>query len=948
MFKRFLTVNFLLSLVFLLTTVFPSTLLSYEVTHPKVEMYSQDERVDESVGYEPVLFKKARCPRCGMEFYYIPGKESPHAHWVHYEVPEEKTDDGKGSNSALQEDNKENKVKEQASLFFKKENYGINKRLPKLQEKDLSMTGLEGPKYELRQKLTCPYDGYSFFPEGDVIEDKKMMKTVFSLEKISTIESSFAKTIPFGISKDLKQFGYDLFEAPEAKERREEVESANQSVEALGAFGLLKAVMGTSGSGGPEFSFKSTAQTTVIPISPDYVLGPGDTIIINIWGSVQESFPVEVDREGKIMLPKAGPLYVWGLKIKDAEGRIKERLDKYYTNFYMDLSMGKLRDIQIYVMGEVKKPGSYKVSSQASIFQALYAAEGPAKLGSLRKIKLIHADGKEEVVDLYPFLLQGKLVRPSRVQSGDTIFVPAIGDVVAIAGNVKRPGIYETNSEIPLQDLLSFAGGVTPTGDLQRIEVERIENNKRRVMLDIELKREDMGNFSLEDINMQNGDIVIVSPIVRLKHNFVSILGNVERPGDYALTKDMSVGDLLKRAKDFLPGTYLSRAEIARVTTDRTRQIIPIDIDNMILGEKNENILLEEWDILLVYSESQVRPPSFIEIDGAINRPGKYELTPNMKISDLIFKSGGIKPDEVIRGAELFHIMPGEQPVVREIKISQVSDIDVVIDKDIILRAGDALFVKSEPRLTERRIAAIKGEVMYPGTYSVREGEKLSALIERAGGFTNEAFLKGAVFTRKSIREAQEKMRKRFVENENRTILEEQQSILMRKGADLQASQVTESLRMRREMLDYIQSANIEGRMVIKLMPMEELKDTKYDILLEDGDAIIIPQIPSAISVIGSVNNPTSVRFEEAKGVEYYIRKTGGLTKHADKAGIYVIKANGEALNKFSMSRRIEMGDTVVVPQEFKYWTPPGQLLRDTVEILSRVAIGVGIIAALD
>ncbi len=952
MFRKFVNFNLFLSLVFLLTTLLPAGAFSYEVRLGSA--FNPEERVDESAGYAPVIYKKARCPRCGMEFYYIPGKESPHSHWVHYEIPRDKILKDARELKALSEQ-KKNKEKERKSPYglfkSKKDSDETGKDFLKAQEElsRLELNDFDRIEYELRQKLTCPYDDYGFFPEGDVMEDRKLMQSALSLEKPSIIETSFAKSIPFGVSKALIQFGYDLFEMPEEQDQKQGLETVERGGETLGALGILKAAF-SSGTGvdAPSLSFQSTSQTAVVPVSPDYVIGPGDTLIINIWGSVQESFPVEVDREGKIMLPKAGPLYVWGLKLKETETRIKQRLDKHYTNFYMDLSMGKLRDIQVYVMGEVAKPGVYGVSSQASIFQALYAAGGPTKLGSLRRVKLIHPDGKAEKIDLYPFLLQGKIIRPARVQSGDTIFVPSVGDVVAIAGNVKRPGIYETKSEIPLQDLLNFSGGITPTGDLQRLQVERIQNNERRVMLDIELSRTELGEFSLEDIKMRNGDLVIVSPIVRLKHDFVSVIGNVERPGDYALSEDMKIGDLISRAKGFLPGTYLHRAEIARVTKDRTRQIIPIDLNSIRLGEEAEDIFLSEWDILLIYSESQAQPPAFIEVDGAVNRPGKYELSPKMKVSDLIFKAGGIKPDEVIRGAELFHIMPGEQPVVRKIGIKQLSDIDIIIDKDIMLRAGDALFVQSEPRLTQRRKITIRGEVNFPGTYSIREGERISSLIERAGGFTEEAFLDGAVFTRKSIKEAQEKMRQSFIERENKSILEEQQAILLRRESGLDKGMISESMKMRRETLNFIESAKMEGRMVIRLKPLAEFKGTKYDILLEDGDVLAISQNPSAITVMGSVNNPTSVRFESGKGLEYYIRRTGGLTKHADKAGIYVIKANGEAVSKFMMSKRVGRGDTIVVPQEFKYWTPPGQLLRDTVEMLSRIAIGVGIIAALN
>jgi len=957
MFRKLRIIKLLIVSLFTLNTIFPSPSFSYQKTNPVSRSKPKKNWIDESRTYKPVMYKKVRCPRCGIEFYYIPGKEGPHSHWVQYEVKEKREEETlqPASKEAIrqavrgEDKNKQNIV----NLLTGKKT--VKKAPPKPEEP--SMTQLEQglqPRYELRQKLTCPYDGYSFFPGGGVIEDKRLMHHPSAGEKPSPIEASFSDSIPFGVSRDLRQFGYDLFRLPEKekmeREKKQEglsSETLGRSAGALSTLGMLKSLFSPSSSK-PRFSPQLTSETSVIPVGPDYIIGPGDTLVINIWGSVQESFPVEVDREGKIMLPKAGPLYVWGLKFGEAEKRIRGRLNKFYTNFNVDVSMGKLRNIQVYVMGEVKKPGSYSIASQSTVFQALYAAGGPTKLGTLRRIKIIHTDGKEGLIDLYKFLLQGHMSKSSRIQSGDTVFVPPLGDVVAIAGNVKRPGIYETKAHISLSSLLDFAGGITPTGDLQRLQVERIENNEKRIMLDIELKRTDVGKFSSKDIDLQNGDMVIVSPIVRLKHDFVSIIGNVERPGDYALTKDMKVSDLVKRAMGFLPGTYMARAEIARVTRDRTRRIIPVDLKAITLGTEESDMPLDEWDILFVYSRAEVEPPSFVEIDGAVNRPGRYELTPDEKISDIIFKAGGLRQDRFIRGAELFHIMPGEQPVVREIGIKQLSDINIVVDKDIILRSGDSLFVKSEPRLTERKLVTIKGEVRYPGSYSIREGERLSSIIERAGGFTQNAFLDGALFTRKSIREAQEKMRERFIERENRSLVEEQQAILLRRGTGISPQSISESVKMRREMLGYIASVKIEGRMVINLKPLSKLKGTKYDILMEDGDTLKIPQTPFTVTVMGSVNNPTSVPFEAGKGIEYYIRRTGGVTKHADRPGIYVIKANGEAVNKFMMSRAVEEGSTIVVPQEFKYWTPPGQLLRDTVEILSRIAVGVGIIAALN
>lgn len=952
---RFSLINFSISIIFLLTTIFPTGAFSYSNSQDAWER----DLVDESKDMDIISFKKIRCPNCLMEFFYIPGKDSPHSHWIQYEaLPEdtktEKEDPDLVSDMKDVQENVEDQKKEN-KLFsiFKFGNEAKDKFVKKEDavKKALTTHELKGQiEYKLRQQLTCPYDGFVFFPEGDLLDQAKFKPEAGLFQEPSSIESSFSKAIYFGGPKDLKQFGYELFLFA-GKSKKDEQEGdgegssqASKSLESLAALGMLKSALGGQGTqtAGLSSQITGAGDMAVVPVNSDYVVGPGDTLLINIWGSVQESFPVEVDREGKIMLPKSGPLYVWGMKLKEAESRITQRLNEYYTNFNVDVSMGKLRNIRVFIMGEVRKPGAYSVSSQSNIFQALYQAGGPTKMGSMRKIKIVSSDTKSREVDLYKFLLQGETADNSIIQSGDTIFVPPIGDVVAISGNVKRPGIYETKSDISLSALMEFAGGITPTGNLQHLQVERIKDNERRVIIDIDLKD---GNF--KDINLHNGDLVLVSPIVRLKHNFVTILGNVENPGDYGLREDMSIRDLIHSAKGIMPGTYLTRAEIARVSKDRSREIIPVNLDKMMMGGKDEDISLKEWDILLVYSEAEASSPSFVEIDGAVNKPGKYELTPNMKISDLIFKAGGVTSKDFIRGAELFHIIPGEQPVVREIGIKRIFGSTIAIDKDIMLQSGDTLFVKREPKLTEKKMITIRGEVRFPGIYPVIEGERLSDLIARAGGYTKEAFLPGSIFTRKSIKEVQEKMRARFMEKEQRTLMEEQQAMLLRAGSSANADTITQSIRARAEMMALISRADIEGRMVILLLPQEQLKHSKYDISLEDGDSITIPESPSAITVIGSVNNPTSVPFELGKGIDYYIQKTGGLTKHADRSGIYVMRANGEAINKFMMAKFVERGDTIVIPQEFKYWTPPGQLLKDTVEVLSRIAVGVGIIAAL-
>lgn len=958
--KRF--INLFIALIFFIYAIYPSSLFSSQPFAGDSDRI--DKWVDESQVQDVETFKKIRCPNCRMEFFYVPNREGLHSHFVQYESKKKVGEIDRKDNIDLeiQLKDKPDKLKdadkqdELFNLFNLKDN--AKEKSPKdikqaVRKSAHSNIGIDEVEYKIRQQLTCPYDGYKFFPEGDIIEDSKFKPKALFLEPPSSIESSFSSGISIGFQNDLKQFGYELFFVPEKSKKEKEEENGKdassdltKSIEHLTALSMLKSDL--NGQSQDQSFIISSEGTAVVPVSPDYIVGPGDTLLINIWGSVQESFPVEIDREGKIILPKSGPLYVWGLKLKEAETLITQRLNEFYTNFNVSVSMGKLRNVRVFIMGEVKKPGAYSISSQSNIFQALYKAGGPTKMGSMRKIKVISTDGASKEIDLYGFLLKGLPADNSIIQSGDTIFVPPIGDTVAISGNVKRPGIYETKGEIPLSDLLDFTGGITPTGNLQKLQVERIKDNQRRVIVDIELKTSSGEELSFKEINLRNGDMVLISPIVRLKHDFVTIIGNVETPGDYALKEDTSVKGLVETAKGLMPGTYLYRVEIARVAKDRSREIIPVNLDNIMSG-KGEDILLKEWDILLVYSEAETSGPSFVEIDGSVNKPGKYELTPNMKISDLIFRAGGVTSEDFIRGAELFHIIPGESPIVHEIGIKRISGANIEIDKDIILQAGDTLFVKSEAKLTERKMVEIKGEVKFPGRYPIIQGEHLSDLINRAGGYTEDAFLPGAVFNRKSIKDVQEKMRERFIKREQRALLEEQQAILFRAGSDTAATAVAigQSLKARMEMMDLISRVDIEGRMVVTLLPVEQLKGTKYDISLENGDFLTIPEAPSAVTVTGSVNNPTSVFFEAGKGIDYYIQRTGGLTKHADRSGIYVIRANGEAINKFMMAKFIERGDTIIIPQEVKYWTPAGQLLKDTVSIFSQLAVGVGVIAVL-
>ncbi|MEI8175565.1 MAG: SLBB domain-containing protein, partial [Candidatus Omnitrophota bacterium] len=501
------------------------------------------------------------------------------------------------------------------------------------------------------RELTCPYDGTRFFPAPEMIvteiagvretsspngygeraspssmilgQPQQVQATQGVLgtmapkmqheeEKPSRVEETFSEHIPLNVSTALKQFGYNIFKPVEKVGRNPE--KSNQSAD--GALknegGLLKTLLGgnqqsgfNTGTADTDGDFSPFNSPTEIPMISDYVLGPGDKLRISVWGQLQESFPVTVDAEGKIMLPKIGPLYLWGVKFSDAEQQIKDALGKNYTNIQITVSLAQLRTIKVFVLGEAVRPGAYTISALSNAFNALYAAGGPTKTGSLRKIKLVRKGAADRIIDLYDVLLKGENSQDYKLEGSETIFVSPIGDVIGVAGNVKRPAIYELNGKAKLADCLAMAGGLSSVAYLQRIQLERVKDHDRKVVLDLEFKSlEDLTN-SPNNLDIQDGDLVIVFPITSARYNFVSITGSVLRPGDYELKEGMILKDLIAKAGGVLPGTYLKRAEIARFKGDQMREIIAVDLTELASGSEEGKTLLKEWDVITLYSQRE-------------------------------------------------------------------------------------------------------------------------------------------------------------------------------------------------------------------------------------------------------------------------------------------------------------------------------------------------------
>lgn len=587
-----------------------------------------------------------------------------------------------------------------------------------------------------------------------------------------------------------------------------------------------------------------------IPVGPEYVLGPGDNLTINVWGAVDSTIVRTVDRNGRIVLPKVGDLRVWGLTFSQADRLIREQLGRYFRGFQTSVTMGRLRTVRVHVVGEVCQPGVYTLSSLATVTNALYAAGGPSKLGSLRDVRLLRNGYEVGRLDLYDFLLRGDRTRDFRLASGDTIFVPTIGDVAAVTGEVKRPAIYEVRGAMRLADLVEMAGGITPAAYLKRVQIVRSQPSAERVTLDVDLTQFYLRGDPAANPPVNAGDLVLIHRSDPRVYNTVRVEGAVKYPGAYELKPMMRISQLLP-AEKLLPEAYPDRVEVARRRQDLSVEILAVDLRKAWTGDRQQDIALKPLDEVTVRTE--------------------------------------LKP---------------------------------------------------------ARTVTLAGQVARPGTYTIAEGERLSSVIERAGGFTDRAYLRGAVFTREALRRVEQEQLNQFMKLQEQRLLASASSVIVGAEKEELASQQA-ALTAQRELLRALASRVVLGRMVVRLDEPARLKGTGDDIVLAAGDSLTVPERPQSVFVIGSVRNSTSVKWEPDQSAEYYINRVGGFAKEADREEVHIVRADGSAVAGFTRLRTLEPGDAVVVPpkHEEKIRTLP--TVRDVVTTVGQALLGLAAIAVL-
>jgi protein involved in polysaccharide export with SLBB domain len=787
-----------------------------------------------------------------------------------------------------------------------------------------------------------------------------------------------------------------------------------------------------------------------LPVGPEYVVGPGDSLSINLWGGVSQRIVRVVDREGRVNLPEAGPLLVSGHSLGEVQLAVQQALRTQFRDTSADVSLSRLRTVRVYVVGEVAEPGAYDISSLSTPLNALFAAGGVTPRGSLRKLQHFRGKVLIEQVDAYDLLLHGVRSDLQHLENGDSLLVPSLGGQVTVTGMVRRPAIYEMNGESTLSDALDLAGGILPAAALQHIEVQRLEAHEKRTMLNVNISPDTDTQALTQQLaafKIQDGDQIHVFPIAPYNESAIYLQGHVLRPGRYSYHDGMKFTDVVASYADLLPepagryaeivrlnppdfhpsvesfdltaamanpatapklqpldtvrifsrfdfeqppsvwvggevrtpGTYrtsgqahlrdaiylaggvlpdasLRSAQLFRTEADGTMKIFSVNLGEALSGNPLDNLILQPRDRVLVHRNTLRVDPPTVYVKGEVASPGRYPLTDNMRIEDLIRVAGGLKRSADTNMADLTSHEDGDpsHPITRNVDVKLSAVLSGESNEDVPLHDGDVLTIRQVPGWNDLGAqVTLKGEVQHPGTYGIRPGERLSSVLDRAGGFSSQAYPYGAVLMRREVREIEMKSRLELVERvkaEQASLKSLPENDQDQKNAKLTAVAQTETA------LTQLEATPPIGRVVVHIRSdIKSWRNSVADVPVRDGDVLIIPKKADYVTVTGQVYNPTAISYQPGRSAKWYLSQGGGLTPLAEKKGVFVVRADGSvvaAKNSNSdwisgdpLNAVLKPGDSVIVPEKApKIGTRNWQNLLTTAQIAASVGIAVAYI----
>ena len=623
----------------------------------------------------------------------------------------------------------------------------------------------------------------------------------------------------------------------------------------------------------------------------NYVLGPGDQVIVDIYGASQKSMQLTISPDGEVTVPGYGPIYVSGMTVAAANSKIRSTVGSRYSSSNIKMTVGRTRTIMVNVMGEVRNPGTYHLSAFSTVFHALYMAGGINDIGTLRNIKVYRNGNLVTIVDIYEYILNGRLAGNIPLQEGDVIQVGTYDCLVGITGNVKRSMFYEMRKNETVATLLNYAGGFTGDAYKKSVRLTRQTGERYSVF--------NVDEFEMSSFHLEDGDAVTVDGMLNRYDNMVEVKGAVFRPGQYQLGKEVtSVRSLLQAAEGVTEDAMTNRGILHRLKEDRSLEVISVDVKGILAGTSPDIPLINE-DVLFIPTDADLRQQRTLTISGEVMSPGTYQYADNTTLEDLVLQAGGLTDAASTAKVDVSRRIRDPKSTTSSREIAKTFSFSLkdgfVVDgvQGFVLEPYDVVHVRRSPGFKTPRNITVEGEVLYEGTHTLpNKNMRLTDAIKMAGGVTTDAYVKGARLDRRLNDD--ERARRNFLLKQIKTQVEDGDTI-------------------------YMNQLDLDSTYTVGIYLDKALANPggEYDIVLREGDRIIVPEYNATVKISGNVMYPNTVSYREGKNYKWYIDQAGGFGNRAKKSKTWVIYPNG-TMAKVGRGTKIEAGCEIVVPTKPK------------------------------